>query len=128
MKITKRQLRRLIKEELESVIEQSNEKPSLNFYENPKGFRFRAGGAIMDRDRVDIEDIAARLKEGGFYAGGENVTNKPGTGVVIDMNVVRGGSPEDYEDLMRRISERLKDSFSLTFNYSKGDQPATKRY
>mgnify|MGYP007073190056 FL=1 len=127
MKITKKQLKQIIKEELEKSMNERNEKPSLRFYEDVKGFRFTDAGAFGDKP-VDIEEIVAKLREGGLTAGGEDITKKPGTGVVIDMDVVRGGTPEDYENLMGKIAERFKDSYSLRFTYSKGDKPVSKDF
>tara|TARA_R110000823_G_scaffold212195_1_gene342379 strand:- start:45 stop:428 length:384 start_codon:yes stop_codon:yes gene_type:complete len=110
-------------EEAESVTEQSSEKPKLNFYEHPNGFKFRGDVVVT---KVSIDDIVARLREGGLKAGGKDITGDPRMGQVIDMGVVRGGSPEDYENLMRQIAERLKDNFSLTFNYSRGPEAVRK--
>ena len=110
-------------EEAESVTEQSSEKPKIDFYEHPTGFKF-SGDVIVTK--VSIDDIVARLREGGLKAGGKDITGDPRMGQVIDMGVVRGGSPEDYENLMRQIAERLKDNFSLTFNYSRGPEAVRK--
>ena len=110
-------------EEAESVTEQSSEKPKLNFYEHPNGFEFRGDVVVT---KVSIDDIVERLREGGLKAGGKDLTGDPRMGLVFDMEVVRGGSPEDYENLMRQIAERLKDNFSLTFNYSRGPEAVRK--
>lgn len=110
-------------EEAESVTEQSSEKPKIDFYEDPNGFKFR-GDVIVTK--VSIDDIVTRLREGGLKAGGEDITGDPRMGQVIDMGVVRGGSPEDYENLMRQIAERLKDNFSLTFHYYRGTKLVIK--
>jgi hypothetical protein len=110
-------------EEAESVTEQSSEKPKIDFYEHPTGFKFR-GDVIVTK--VSIDDIVTRLREGGLKAGGKDITGDPRMGQVVDMGVVRGGSPEDYENLMRQIAERLKDNFSLTFHYSRGPKLVTK--
>ena len=122
MKITKTQLKQIIKEELTNALEQPNEKPRINFYERPNGFLF-SGGDGFGGNPLDVDDIAARLKEGGLAAGSESRD----TGIVVGMGVTRGGTTEDYEDLMRRISERLKDNFSLTFKYSKDGTLVSKK-
>ena len=95
MKITKSQLKKIIKEELEKSMNERSGKPSLRFYENAKGFSFSDAGAFGDKP-VDIEEIVTKLREGGLTAGGQDITKKPDTGVVIDMDIVRGGAPEDY--------------------------------
>ena len=127
MKITKSQLKQIIKEELEKSMNERKGKPSLRFYENAKGFSFSDAGAFGDKP-VDIEEIVAKLREGGLTAGGKDITRKSGTGVVIDMDIVRGGTPEDYENLMGKIAERLRDSYSLKFTYSRGDKPVSKEF
>ena len=105
--------------------EESSEKPRLKFYEHPNGYIFTDGGAFGDKP-VDIEEIADKLREGGLTAGGKEISGKPDTGLVIDMAVVRRGDLEDYEKLMQKIAERLKDNFSLTFKYSNDDKLVSK--
>ena len=66
--------------------EESREKPRLKFYEASNGFLFSDDGAFGDKP-VDIEEIAAKLKEGGLYAGGSETSGKPGEGQVIDISM-----------------------------------------